>query len=105
MLKNCIEYAKGCQECQRHSGIQHVPASELHSILKPWPFRGWAIDLIGEIKPASSKNQRYILVGIYYFTKCKQLVNYVSKVSLRVRDINMSNVLWAYVYPLTITGP
>jgi hypothetical protein len=28
-----------------------VPASELHSIVKPWPFRGWAIDLIGEIKP------------------------------------------------------
>ncbi|WJX40324.1 hypothetical protein P8452_27811 [Trifolium repens] len=69
MLKDCIEYAKGCQECQRHSGIQHVPASELHSIIKPWPFRGWALDLIGEIKPASSKNQRYILVGIDYFTK------------------------------------
>jgi hypothetical protein len=62
MLKECIEYVKGCQECQRHSGIQHVPASELHSIVKPWPFRGWALDLIGEIKPASSKNQRYILV-------------------------------------------
>ncbi|KAK2428854.1 hypothetical protein QL285_027339 [Trifolium repens] len=40
MLKDCIEYAKGCQECQRHSRIQHVPASELHSIVKPWPFRG-----------------------------------------------------------------
>ncbi|KAK2407622.1 hypothetical protein QL285_043225 [Trifolium repens] len=47
MLKDCIEYAKRCQECQRHSGIQHVPARELHSIVKPWPFRGWAIDLIG----------------------------------------------------------
>ncbi|KAK2450241.1 hypothetical protein QL285_009370 [Trifolium repens] len=35
MLKDCIEFAKGCQECQRHSGIQHVPASELHSIVKP----------------------------------------------------------------------
>ncbi|KAK2372816.1 hypothetical protein QL285_073909 [Trifolium repens] len=69
MLKDCIEFAKGCQECQRHAGIQHVPASELHSIIKPWPFRGWALDLIGEIRPASSKNQRFILVGIDYFTK------------------------------------
>jgi hypothetical protein len=50
MLKNCIDFAKGCQEFQKHSGIQHVPASELHSIVKPWPFRGWALDLIGEIK-------------------------------------------------------
>jgi hypothetical protein len=69
MLKDCIEFAKGCQECQRHAGIQHVPASELHSIIKPWPFRGWALDLIGEIKHASSEKQRYILVGIDYFTK------------------------------------
>ncbi|XP_045795462.1 uncharacterized protein LOC123889969 [Trifolium pratense] len=53
MLKDCIDFAKGCQECQKHAGIQHVPASELHSIIKPWPFRGWALDLIGEIKPTS----------------------------------------------------
>ena len=69
MLKDCIEFAKGCQECQKHSGIQRVPASELHSIVKPWPFRGWALDIIGEIKPKSSKDYRYILVGIDYFTK------------------------------------
>lgn len=37
MLKDCIDFAKGCQECQMHGGIQHVPASELHAIVKPWP--------------------------------------------------------------------
>ncbi|XP_050890198.1 uncharacterized protein LOC127095564 [Lathyrus oleraceus] len=26
MLKDCIEFAKGCQECQVHAGIQHAPA-------------------------------------------------------------------------------
>ena len=40
MLKDCIELAKSCQECQLQAGIQHVSASELHSIVKPWPFRG-----------------------------------------------------------------
>lgn len=69
MLKDCVEFAKGFQECQVHAGIQRVPASELHSIIKPWPFRGWALDLIGEIRPPSSKSQRYILVGVDYFTK------------------------------------
>ncbi|XP_045810889.1 uncharacterized protein LOC123905327 [Trifolium pratense] len=29
MLKDCIEYAKGCQECQKHAGIQHVPAKAI----------------------------------------------------------------------------
>jgi len=35
MLKDCTEFAKSCQECQLHAGIQHVPASELYSIVKP----------------------------------------------------------------------
>lgn len=74
MLKDCIEFAKGCQECQVHAGIQHVPASELHSIVKPWSFRGWDLDLVGEIRPPSSKSQRYILVGIDYFTKWIEVI-------------------------------
>ncbi|XP_058751478.1 uncharacterized protein LOC131624538 [Vicia villosa] len=74
MLKDCIEFAKGCQEFQMHGGIHHVPASELHTIVKPWPFRGHALYVIGEIKPASSKQQRYILVGIDYFTKWVEVI-------------------------------
>lgn len=35
MLKDYTEFAKGCQECQIHAGIQHVPARELNSIVKP----------------------------------------------------------------------
>lgn len=67
MLKYCIDFSKIFQEYQLHSGIQHVPASKLHAIVKPWPFRGWALDLIREIRPTSSKSQKYILVDIDYF--------------------------------------
>jgi len=69
MLKDFIEFAKSCEKHQLHAGIQHVPASELHLIVKPCPFRGWALDIIGEIKPGSSARHKYILAGIYYFTK------------------------------------
>lgn len=60
-----------------HVSIQHVPASELHAIIKPWPFRGWALDVIGEIQPASSKQQKFILVGMDYFTKWIEVVSLV----------------------------
>ncbi|XP_027357435.1 uncharacterized protein LOC113866835 [Abrus precatorius] len=40
MVKDCFEYAKSYEECQKHGNIQHVPASELHLIIKPWRFRG-----------------------------------------------------------------
>ena len=51
MIKDCIQFAKSCEECQKHGVVQHLPASELHAVIKPWPFRGWALDLIGQIHP------------------------------------------------------
>lgn len=69
MSKNCIEFVKGYQDCQKHVGIQHVPANKLHLVVKPWNFRGWTLDLIGEVWLSPSTGHKYILVGIDYFTK------------------------------------
>ncbi|XP_027341620.1 protein NYNRIN-like [Abrus precatorius] len=69
MIKDCFEYAKSWEECQKHGNIQYVPAAELHSIIKPWPFRGWALDLIGQIHPPLTKGHKFILVAVNYFTK------------------------------------
>jgi hypothetical protein len=49
ILEDCFKYYKGCQECQKFGSIQRVPASAMNPIIKPWPSRGWAIDLIGQI--------------------------------------------------------
>lgn len=42
-----IDFGKDCQECQVHAGIQHIPAKELHAIVKSWPFKVWALDFNG----------------------------------------------------------
>ena len=47
---------------------------ELHSIVKPWPFKGWAMEVIGKIYPASSKGHNFILFAIDYFTKWVEAV-------------------------------
>ena len=47
---------------------------ELYSIVKSWPFRGWAMDLIRKIYLASSKGHNFILVAIDYFTKWVEVV-------------------------------
>ncbi|GKV15290.1 hypothetical protein SLEP1_g26087 [Rubroshorea leprosula] len=69
ILKDCISYAKGCKACQIHGPLQRVPASKLHPIVKPWPFRGWAIDLIGKVYPPSTRGHSFIIVATDYFTK------------------------------------
>ena len=69
ILSDCINYSKGCQQCQKYGRIQRILAMELHSIVKSWPFRGWVMDLIRKIYPSSSKGHNFILVAIDYFTK------------------------------------
>ncbi|KAI5323808.1 hypothetical protein L3X38_032881 [Prunus dulcis] len=70
MMKDCIKYSKGCEACQRHGPIQQAPSVPMNPVVKPWPFRGWAMDLIGKIYPASSKQHCFIIVATDYFTKC-----------------------------------
>jgi hypothetical protein len=66
MIKDCHEYAKSCQDFHKYGQTQQVPASALHSIIKPSPFRGWTLGLICQNNPASSKQLRFILVGVDY---------------------------------------
>ena len=47
MLEDCFTYYRGSQECQKFGSVQRVPASAMNPIIKPWPFRGWGVDLIG----------------------------------------------------------
>ncbi|XP_050238123.1 uncharacterized protein LOC126687609 [Mercurialis annua] len=69
MEQDYIRYAKVCEACQKYGLIQHVLAEELHSIIKSWPFRGWAVDLIGKIYLGSSDGHTFAIIATCYFTK------------------------------------
>ena len=74
MIADCFKYYKGSQVCQKFGDIQMVPAAKLHPIIKPWPFRGWGLDFIGEIHPSSSKRHQFVLMATNYFTKWTEAV-------------------------------
>nr|AAQ56455.1 putative integrase [Oryza sativa Japonica Group] len=65
---------RGCEACQRFGNVQLVPATVLNPIIKPWPFRGWALDFVGQIYPSSSRGHRFVLVATDYFTKWAEAV-------------------------------
>jgi hypothetical protein len=69
MLNDSFRYYRGCESCQKFRDVQLAPVAMLHPIIKPWPFRGWALDFVGQIHPASSKVHRFVLVAMNYFTK------------------------------------
>jgi hypothetical protein len=74
MLNDCFRYYKGYESCQKFRDVQLAPTSMLHHIIKSWPFRDWALDFIGQIHPASSKDHRFVLVAMDYFTKWMEVI-------------------------------
>ncbi|KAL1340019.1 hypothetical protein AAHE18_U087100 [Arachis hypogaea] len=110
MIKDCIDYAKACQECQKHGSIQQIPAAELHLIIKPWPFRevgqSEIIDFVEEhiihrfgIPQTLSTDQGTMLTG-------QRVKNFVASRSINMvtstpyyaqtNGQTLSQVLWAY---------
>ena len=103
ILEDCFKYFKGCQGCQKFGNIQRAPASAMNPIIKPWPFRGWAIDLIGQIYPPSSKGHKFILVATDYFTKWVEAIPLKKVTSANMIDFVKEHIVYRFGIPQTIT--
>jgi IS30 family transposase len=102
-LEDFFEYYKGCQDCQRLGNIQRVPASALNPIIKPWPFRGWDIDLIGQINPPSSKGHKFVLLATNYFTKWVEAIPLKKVTSENMTEFVEEHIIYRFGIPQTIT--
>ncbi|GAB2268987.1 hypothetical protein Dimus_038752 [Dionaea muscipula] len=102
MGKDCVKHAKGCLACQRHGPIQRAPAQNLAPIIKPWSFRGWAIDLIGKIYPPSSKRHTFIIVATDFFTKWVEAIPLREITQEQVIRFITEHIIYKFGIPQTI---
>jgi hypothetical protein len=103
MVDDCIRYKKGYEPCQRFGDIQGAPASVLHPVVKPWPFRGWGLDFIREIHPSSSKGHRFILVATDYFTKWTESLPLKNMMHTEVIGFVLEHIIHQFGIPRTLT--
>ncbi|KAI5316275.1 hypothetical protein L3X38_045451 [Prunus dulcis] len=103
MLKDCINYSKGCEACQRHGPIQQAPSVPMNPVVKPWPFRGWAMDLIGKIYPASSQQHCFIIVATDYFTKWVEAKQIKTTTSQEIITFIEEQIIQRFGIPESIT--
>jgi len=103
ILEDCFKYFKGCQGCQKFGNIQRAPASAMNPIIKPWLFRGWAIDLIGQIYPPSIKGHKFILDATDYFTKWVEAIPLKKVTKANMIDFVKELIIYRFGIPQTIT--
>ena len=94
ILEDCFEYYKGCQDYQHFGNVQRSLASAMNPIIKSWPFRGWGIDLIGQIFPPSSKGHKFILVATDYFTKWVEAIPLKMVTSKNMVDFVKEHIMY-----------
>jgi hypothetical protein len=102
-VSDCIEYQRGCEACQRFRNIQTTLASVLHPIVKLCPFRGWGLNFIGEVHPASSKGHRFILVATNYFTKWTEVVPSRNMTHPEVIAFVQEHIIYQFGVPQSLT--
>ena len=73
IMKDCMEYAKKCEDCQFHANIIRQPPEPLHPTVASWPFDAWGLDVVGPL-PKSSKGHLYILAVTDYFSKWAEAI-------------------------------
>jgi transposase InsO family protein len=75
----------------------------MNPIIKPWPFRGWGIDMIGMINPPSSKGHKFILVATDYFTKWVEAIPLKKVDSGDAIQFVQERIIYRFGIPQTIT--
>jgi hypothetical protein len=103
MMDDCVKYQKGCMACQRFRNTQLAPTSVMNSIMKPWLFRGWGLDCIGEIHPESPKGQQFILVATDYFTRWTKAVPLRNMTYQEVISFVHEHIIYQFGIPQTLT--
>jgi transposase InsO family protein len=75
----------------------------MNPIVKPWPFRGWGMDMIGKINPSSSKGHQWVLAITDYFTKWVEAIPMKTVTSKDVISFVKEHVIHRFGIPQTIT--
>jgi hypothetical protein len=103
MVEDCFRYCKGCEACQWYKNVQLALASMLHHVVKPWPFRGWGLDFIGEVHPSSSKGHHFVLMAMDYFTKWIEVVPLRNMTHKEVISFVLEHIVHRFGIPQTLT--
>ncbi|GAU45897.1 hypothetical protein TSUD_24990 [Trifolium subterraneum] len=68
MQNDAKDHVLRCDKCQRHGDMHLAPANELRTLISPWPFAWWGMDILGPF-PTAARQVKYLIVAVDYFTK------------------------------------
>ncbi|KAG9450365.1 hypothetical protein H6P81_010330 [Aristolochia fimbriata] len=99
MLRDAIEMARTCKQCQLHADYIHQAPEPLHPAVTSWPFEAWGMDIIGPISPKSDSDRQYIMAATDYFSKWAEAAAYREVKAATVVDFIRTQIIYRYGVP------
>ncbi|KAJ9536516.1 hypothetical protein OSB04_un000310 [Centaurea solstitialis] len=101
LREDAMRYVQKCDACQKHSGMSHLPSEPLHSVLIPWPFMRWGMDIVGKLPPAPGQKV-YLLVLTDYFSKWIEAAAFSQVRDKEVISFIQTNIIYRFGVPSEI---
>nr|KYP59710.1 Retrovirus-related Pol polyprotein from transposon 17.6 [Cajanus cajan] len=98
LRNDCVNWVQKCDGCQRHATLHHSPTERLHSILSPWPFHKWGIDILGPFTIAV-RQLKFLIVAVDYFSKWIEAEPVATISAEKVRAFLWRNIVCRYGVP------
>ena len=98
MLKDATELVRKCKICQEHAKISHLPAELLTSIISPWPFQQWGLDILGPL-PIGRGQCKFAIIGVDYFTKWVEAKQLTTITEQKVRNFVWRSIICRFGIP------
>ena len=96
-------YVKVCDQCQRFSNIPRQPLEYLTPMMAQWPFAQWGLDILGlDILgpfPIGTRQMKFLVVGIDYFTKWVEAEPLVNITQQNVKNFVWKNIVCRFGVP------
>ncbi|GAU29247.1 hypothetical protein TSUD_391950 [Trifolium subterraneum] len=103
ILQEIHEGINGCDKCQRHGDMHLAPANELRTLISPWPFAWWGMDILGPF-PTAARQVKYLIVAVDYFTKWIEAEPLVKIDASHILRFFKRNVLARFGIPQVFTN-
>nr|GEV06775.1 hypothetical protein [Tanacetum cinerariifolium] len=106
MHRDAWEEIRRCDSCQIHAPVLKLPKTLMTSIMAPWSFFQWGMDVLGPLLEAPEK-VKFVIVAVDYFTKWieakalakKALPNTTGK---KVKKFVWDNIVCRFGFPSII---